>query len=332
MQIPENAIEFNERFNSEESCLAFLKEIRWPNGFICPNCQHDDGYQLKTRPLIQCVLCKHQTSITSGTIFHRTHLPLRIWFYIIFSMAQDKGGASSCRLAAELGIQQKTAWHIMHKLRHAMSRRDEGISLAGFVEMDEAVLGPEARRPTVSRKAAEKTAEGEGVQKPPKVPIRSRGRKKAGGGGKRKIQTDVLVLVEQEPHHAGFVAMKVLNSTAADDLLEFLECRIDICQHIKSDGWQAHHTALRKFLCTYEAVVCSGPEGCTVLPVVHRTISLLKTFLMGTYYGVAQKYLQQYLHEFSFRFNRRDTSHPIWFGLVRACVFGLPFTIAELIT
>lgn len=331
MHIPENAIEFNQQFSSEESCLAFLKKVRWPNGFICPNCQHDGGYQLRTRPVIQCVLCKHQTSVTAGTIFHRTHLPLRVWFYIIFSVAHDKGGASSCRLAAELGLNQNTVWHILHKLRHVMGRRDETIKLAGFIEMDEAVLGPEARRPTVSRKKTLPVKEAAENTKPPRVPLRSRGRKKKDGGD-RKIQTDVLVLVEQEPHHAGFVAMKMLQSTSANDLLEFLEARVDVAQHIKTDGWQAHHTALRKFACTYQAVVCSGPSGCIELPVVHRTISLLKTFLMGTYYGVAQKYLQPYLQEFSFRFNRRDTHSPLWLSLVRACVFGLPFTFAELTT
>jgi hypothetical protein len=85
------------------------------------------------------------------------------------------------------------------------------------------------------------------------------------------------------------------------------------------------------FPCTYEAVVCSGPSGCIELPIVHRTISLLKTFLMGTYFGVARKHLQLYLHEFAFRFNRRKTSQPLWLSLVRACVFALPGHYAELI-
>src|ERR1700679_928605 len=108
MEIPSNIIEFNDRFNSEEACLEFLKEIRWPQGFVCPNCNHDDGYFLECRPLIQCVLCRHQTSVTAGTLFHKTHVPLRIWFYLIQELVSDKGGASSCRLAATLKMPQKT--------------------------------------------------------------------------------------------------------------------------------------------------------------------------------------------------------------------------------
>ena len=156
MNIPNGAIAFNDEFDSEEKCLAFLEKLRWPHGFVCPNCQHDDGYCISTRKLMQCTVCRHQTSVTAGTIFHKTRIPLRIWFYILFSVGHDKGGASSTRLASELEMHQTTVWHMLHKIRNAMGRRDESIMLSGFIEMDEAVLGPHARRPRVSKKDAEK--------------------------------------------------------------------------------------------------------------------------------------------------------------------------------
>jgi hypothetical protein len=244
-------------------------------------------------------------------------------------MTEDKAGTSSTRLASQLGMHQTTVWHLMHKIRHAMGRRDETIKLAGFVEMDEAILGPYARRPAGPRKKDTKNdskiSESVAGKKPKQ---RGRGRPKKIGTNE-KTQTPVLILVEQEPSHAGFIAMKTVDSLSRQDILEFVERRVDKFQHIKTDGWLSHHV-LRTFDCTYEAVVCSGPDGCIELPVVHRAIMLLKTGLMGTYFGVAAKYLQSYLQEYAFRFNRRDTKHPIWFSLVRACVFALPFTYAEL--
>ena len=131
-----NAIEFQDQFRSEDDCLDYLEKVRWPKGFICPNCNHDVGYRLSTHRLIQCAVCRKQTSMTAGTIFHKTRTPLRYWFWMMFQMTQDKDGASSVKLAKQLGMFQSTVWSQLQKLRHAMERRDENISLAGFIELD----------------------------------------------------------------------------------------------------------------------------------------------------------------------------------------------------
>lgn len=146
-----DALQFQQLFGTDEQCRDFLFKLRWPKGFVCPNCEHDDAQFLAPRRLYQCYNCKHQTSVTSGTLFHRTHLPLRCWFWIIYQMTHDKGGVSATRLASQLNRPYKTIWHVLHKLRLAMGRRDEGITLAGLIEFDEAILGPEARRPTDSK-------------------------------------------------------------------------------------------------------------------------------------------------------------------------------------
>lgn len=140
------AIDFQDKFRTEEDCELALARLRWPKGFYCPNCGHDDAYHLLGRRLFQCTVCRHQTSVTAGTMFHATKIPLRHWFWIIYQVAQDKGGGSSSRLARQLGMYQKTVWHLLQKIRHAMGRRDEGIILAGLIELDEAVIGPHARK------------------------------------------------------------------------------------------------------------------------------------------------------------------------------------------
>ncbi len=140
-------VEFQKQFLNEDDCLDYLEKMRWPAGFRCPNCTHDVGYKLEFRQLIQCAVCRHQTSLTSGTVFHKTRTPLVHWFWMIRMMADDKGGASVLRMAKELGMHYNTAWHIAHKIREAMNSRDREITLAGFIELDEAIIGPHARKP-----------------------------------------------------------------------------------------------------------------------------------------------------------------------------------------
>jgi transposase-like protein len=316
MQIARNALEFQQQFKSDEDCERYLAKLRWPNGFRCPNCGHDDGYHLEGRQLVQCCVCRHQTSVTAGTIFHGTKIPLLKWFWMIFLIAEDKKGASSSRLARQLGMYQKTVWHILQKLRHAMGRRDENMSLSGFIELDQALLGPHARKTGRQKPTVEK-----------RRPLR-RGRLTK-EGERRKNQTEVVVMVEQEPHAAGIVAMKVVQRATRQTIEEFVEQRVDPSQHFKTDGFQSNYV-LRSMGHFHEAVVCSGAQGCVELPVVHRVIGLLKNYLLGIYHGVSARYLDRYFNEFSFRFNRRFSSKPIWFSLLNAAVDALPFTYAEL--
>lgn len=314
------AIDFQDAFRSQDDCLNFLEKVRWPTGFRCPNCGHDFAFRIATRRLFQCAVCKKQTSVTAGTIFHKTRTPLRNWFWMMFQMVQDKGGASSVRLAKQLGMYQSTVWHQLHKLRHAMERRDQGISLAGYIELDEAVIGPHARK--TGRQKARK-AEGTDPRK------KRLGRLKH-GGGKRKTQTEVIVLVERENAKAGNLAMQVIYNTTRQDVREAVEHRVEANkQSFKTDAIQAHFV-IKSMGHDLQALPLAGsPISCEELPVVHRAISLLKRFLMGTYHGVSPRYLQHYVSEFVFRWNRRDTNE-IFASLVKAACFALPMAYAEL--
>jgi hypothetical protein len=129
------AVEFCSRYSSEAQCLDAIERIRWPQGFICPNCEHDCCYSLKGRGLIQRAVCRHQTSVTAGTIFHESRVPLPFWFWMIYAVAHDKGGASALRLSQQLNMHYATVWNIVQKIKHAMCRRDENILLAGLIEL-----------------------------------------------------------------------------------------------------------------------------------------------------------------------------------------------------
>ena len=313
----ETLFEFQKRFPDDNACLDYLEKLRWPKGFSCPNCQHDVGYRLEYRRLIQCAVCRHQTSATSGTIFHKTKTPLIKWFWMVYMMAQDKGGVSTLKLSKDLGMHYDTAWHIVHKVRDAMRARDERISLAGFIELDEAVIGPQARKP--GRPATEAEL------RPRKKHL---GRRKNAVSVPCKTQSEAIVMVERENAHAGNVVMKVIQRRTRDDIREVVEQRVEPGQWFKADGAQSHWV-LKSMGHTLDCWPMGGEEGCKELPIVHRVISLLKRWLLGRFHGISDRYLQCYLNEFCFRFNRRDNEKSLYQSLLRACALALPITYAE---
>ncbi|QQR55752.1 MAG: IS1595 family transposase [Candidatus Melainabacteria bacterium] len=140
-----NLLEFQRRFNSEEACLKAIFDARWPKGFICVYCHHNDGIRMARRRTIQCCVCRRQVSITSGTVFHRSKVPLTTWFWLIYLMSQDKGGISTMRAAKLLGMHYTTVYNMMHKVRAAMQNRQENILLSGLVEVDDAFFGGRSR-------------------------------------------------------------------------------------------------------------------------------------------------------------------------------------------
>ena len=134
-------LQFKEMFQNEESCREHLFKVRWSNGFKCPKCGHTEYYKIKSRHLFQCAKCQHQTSVTSGTIFHKTRVSLVIWFWVMYLVSRDKRGISALSVSREFKIAYLTAWTMLHKIREAMSDRDSHYDLYGMVEVDEGYFG-----------------------------------------------------------------------------------------------------------------------------------------------------------------------------------------------
>ena len=147
-----NLFEFQKKYADEESCLRAIFETRWPRGYICPHCGHNDGHRIQTRRLMQCCLCRKQSSITAGTIFEQSHVPLTVWFLMIFFVVQDKGGASAMKLSKQLGTCRNTASLMLKKIRTALSARDENLTLAGLIEFDEALLGGRSKSKSLGKR------------------------------------------------------------------------------------------------------------------------------------------------------------------------------------
>jgi hypothetical protein len=288
-----SVFQFQKRYQTEDDCEQAIVNMRWPNGFVCSKCGHDDGYRLKSRRAIQCAVCRSQVSITAGTIFQDSKIPLLNWFWVIFLVVHDKGGASALRLSKQLGMCYSTVWHILHKIREAMSKRDaQTIRLAGLIELDEGFFGRRKHKAQVL------------------VMIES---------GKRKVGDLVMKRVFG----------RMVNGPSIQRVIE-QNVDNEFQQHFVTDCASAHST-IEKMGHKLTKHKSTPESAARYLSGVHLAIALAKRFLLGTYHGAAEKkHLQKYLDEFCYRFNRRLKENKLCESLLRACVSAPPTNYAAL--
>jgi len=185
--------DWQQRFATEQACLDAIAAQRWPEGFRCPHCGHDHGWLYAARHRYECARCCRQTSITSGTAFHGSRVPLAKWFWTLYLVSADKGGLSALRLSKIIGVQWRTAYTMLRTLRAAMAARDRLYRLTELVEVDDAYIG------------ANKT-----------------GKARRGGG-----RTPVLVAIEKtDEGKPGFVAIEVLDSLTKAQIIDFAQRRL----------------------------------------------------------------------------------------------------------
>jgi len=269
--------EFDDWFSSEKSCLNYIAKLRWPKGFHCPSCGFKpEKPSLMGRGLFLCRKCKKQTSITAGTLFHRIHKPLRIWFFAMWFVTSQKHGANALGLQKVLGLgSYNTAWTWLHKLRRAMVRPGRDL-LTGSVEVDETYIG-------------------------------GLGAKVRGRGAKRK--SIVVIAVEVRGRGSGRVRMSVIPDVSATSLHDFILNNVDIGSEVRSDGWTGYkgiETLGYKHIVTN--ISASEDSAHVVMPCVHRVASLLDRWWLGVHQGaIRSSHLDYYLDEYTFRFNRRTS-------------------------
>lgn len=145
---------FMKEFGTERKCREYLANLRWPDGFVCPKCSYHHACLL-SNGRYQCAKCHHQTSVTAGTVLHRTHMPLTRWFLAFYFVSQDKRGISAVALMSMLGTTYKTAWNMLMRIRTAMGQRDKTHQLNGTIEFDDTYFGG----PTVGKKRGRGTEE-----------------------------------------------------------------------------------------------------------------------------------------------------------------------------
>jgi len=308
-----NLLLFQKEFRNEEVCHKWLFSTRWPEGFRCPKCAHYEYTLLESRNIYMCKSCRYQSSITAGTIFHKTKTPLMKWFWLIFRIATSKTGVSISEMQRELEIKDyKTIWVMAHKIRKAMADRDANYKLAGLVEIDESFFGP-----------------------------RSSGKRGRGAEGKNLVI--IAVSTWKDPsgrEKPGFAHAFVVKNASADTIENILR-RLSIPKHevdplinkIKTDGWKSYKVAAKELgIAHHRAVLRNPKDSMKLLPWTHRLIANARAVMSGPHRGVSEKHLQRYLSEICYRFNRRYWGRQTFHRLLNACVSTKTITCNELMS
>lgn len=268
--------EFMETYGTEDQCRAEVARMRWPDGFICPQCGGGSYCSLKSRSVYQCNRCHHQTSVTAGTIFHSTKVPLTKWFLAIYLLTQSKKGLSSIELARHLGVSQNTGWTMKHKLMQVMLERDRERKLRGRVEADDAYIGGERRNG------------------------------KRGRGSENK--TPFIAAVETtEAGHPKRIKLQVLSGFRKKEISRWARAHLEAESHVVTDGLSCF-AALKEAGCEHEAIVVGSDRKSIDIASfswVNTILGNLKNAITGTYHSAGTKHVPRYLAEFQYRFNRR---------------------------
>jgi transposase-like protein len=295
---PPTVAAFETRFRTESACRDYLFGLRWPGGFRCPRCGGEKAWPLRSARY-QCAACAYQVSLTAGTIFQDTRTALKVWFRALWWVTSQKNGVSALGLQRVLGLgSYQTAWSWLHKLRRAMVRpgRDR---LAGTIEVDETYLG-----------AAEA-----GVR-----------------GRETRRKALIAVAAQAEGRGIGRIRMRRIADASSQSLIPFVRESIEPGSTLHTDGWPAY-TGLESRGYHHQVTVLHGSAS-ELLPRVHRVVSLLKRWLLGTHQGaVSLQHLDYYLDEFTFRFNRRKSRSrgKLFFRLAQQAMVVEPTTYRAIV-
>lgn len=273
---PNTYREFVEMFPDDTACMEFLTRLRWPEGFICPACKTASTPWNECRGRLACPICRHQTSVSAGTIFDKTRTSLTTWFEAAWHVSTAKNGMSAKTLERTLGTSYRVAWTMLQRFRVAMVDAERK-QLSGDVEVDETLVG--------------------GVQQ-------------GGKRGRGSTKSVVAIAVEiKQPKGFGRVRMRHIPDASGENLLSFVRAVVAPGAVVLTDGWRGYNGLPDQGYTRKITVLSSSGDPAHVsMPGVHRIASLLKRWILGTHQGsVVPDHLQSYLEEFTFRFNRRTS-------------------------
>jgi len=297
-------IEFINEFPDEASCKSKFKQYREHIGVVCTKCGCKEHYWKQDKESYECKHCGYRQGLKANTVMHKSKLPYRYWFLAMHLLTSTKKSFSAKELQRQLGHKRyQPVWHMAHKLREAMGKRDGEYVLAGRIELDEGYFSTE-----VSREDKDQ-------------PL------KRGRGSQKKSK--VLVMAEsefveshkkgQKPRRVGYLKMMVIEDLKKETINEKVEKLAANVTDIDTDD-STSYVDLKEFVPRHNAQVIPKNKVGEILPWVHIAISNAKRQLLNTYHDVKPEFLQKYLDEFCYKFNRRYAGEALFNRLLVACV------------
>jgi transposase-like protein len=290
--------EVNKLYSTNDRCREFLQRLRWPNGVECPRCHDTRISTLKDYGRFECAGCEYQFTVTSGSIFHDSHLPLTKWFLAVLLLVEAKKGISAMQLKRTIGMGYKTAWYLCHRIRAAM-KTAERLMLSGTVEMDESYVGGKPKRGS---------KRGRGTPKEIVIGIRQR------SGDLRFF-------------HAEDVKSGTLEQYMKDHISEDVEV-------LMTDDFSSYPPAVERSSMRGKHKAINHSSGVYAIGDLHTNtvesaFSLLKRGIIGSWHKISAKHLNAYLTEMEFRFNRRSKDD-IFVDTLRHMITADPLTFEKL--
>jgi transposase-like protein len=293
-----NIVRIYQLFPTEADCITHLEKVRWHATPICPYCKSDRVSAMPVEQRHHCNNCKTSFSVTVGTIFHHTHLPLQKWFLAVALVLNAKKGLSARQLARDLEVNKNTGWRMAMQIRKAMEQRDQRDLLSGMIEMDETYVGGKPRKGNT----------GSGGQ--------GGGNKSSRGRGTKKRA--VVGMIERGGRVRAQVATK--KNLRAKGLSSLVRSNIDIANSTLITDEYGGYIGIKSFMPhkTVNHSIWYVADDGSHTNSIESFWALLKRGIVGQYHKVSLRHLPAYINEFSYRFNHRNNANVFDLTIERA--------------